>query len=191
MWYVRKAELEDVGKIVELAKNFETFLMPYVLNEFVVRGYINHFLVAEEVIYIEPFYFEVGGAVHYIDTVDSPGLAVCDKACSFLHYIKQVPEDVIEKFILSRKKVAFLGQIVCPGRGSFYAILEELKRQYDELWCWMSVAGPSYKSYERYGFQFSEKREFWNVYKCGYSTFVLGNWIKETNGYIGTGQKIS
>lgn len=176
-WQVRKAKLDDARLIVVLARGYNEFLMPYVLNEFVVRNYINQFMIAETP-------QEVGGAVHYIDAdlVDSDSLdddAIRDDGvCSFLLHVKQVPPDIIREFVGSSIKLAFLGQIVCPGKGSFYAILEELKKRYDELWCWMSVAGPSYKSYLRYGFQFSESREFWNIYKNDYSTFSLGRWVR-------------
>ena len=181
-WQVRKAKLGDAKDIVRLARGSNEFLMPYVLNEFVVNNYLSQFLVAEKIVY-EPIRFELGGAVHYISNPslgnDEVGILEFDKTNCFLYYVKQVPEDIIEKFVRSRSKVAFLGQIVCPGKGSFYSILEELKSQYNELWCWMSIVGPSYKSYERYGFKFSEQREFWNAYKCDYSTFVLGKWGKE------------
>ena len=176
-WQVRKAGLGDITRITGLAKNYDSFLMPYILNEYIVGNYLDQFLVAEK----EGI---VGGAVHYIDKVECrTGLPASDKADCFLYYVKQVPESIILEFTSNQSKTAFLGQIVCPGKGSFYAILEELKKQYDELWCWMSVAGPSYSSYERYGFTFIEERTFWNVYKCDYSTFTLGKWKKEvTNG---------
>jgi len=186
-WQVRKARLTDANRIVELAGGYDNFLMPYVLSAFVVRNYINQFMVAETVaqvgIGVSPT-SEVGGAIHYIDTslVHGNNMTECDKVCSFLLHVKQVPEDIVDQFIITGGKVAFLGQIVCPGKGSFYAILEELKKQYDELWCWMSIVGPSYKSYERYGFKFLEERTFWNVYKCDYSTFTLGKWKKEEKG---------
>ncbi len=172
-WKVRKAEPRDVSGIVSLARNYDKFLMPYVLNEFVVRNYIDQFMVAEEMKIL-------GGAVHYIDVdlADSNSLSDDDGVCSFLLHVKQVPADIIEEFLTKKKKLAFLGQIVCPKKGSFYATLTELKKQHDELWCWMSTVGPSFESYKRYGFQFSESREFWNVYKYDYSIFTLGRWIK-------------
>lgn len=178
-WKIRKARPEDASRVVVLARNYDEFLMPYVLNEFVVRNYTDQFLVAElEKVGVDEHYSlpslvdNIGGAVHYITKWD--GLS----GQRFLFYIKQVPSTIIEEFG-KIGSAAFLGQIVCPGKGSFYAILEELKKQYDELWCWMSVVGPSYKSYERYGFRFYEQKKFWNVYKCNYSTFTLGKWIKE------------
>jgi len=177
-WEVRKAEPGDVIRITGLAKNYDSFLMPYILNEFVVGNYLDQFLVAEKD-------GVVGGAVHYIDKIEyhKVGVRASDKVDCFLYYVKQVPECIILEFISNQPKTAFLGQIVCPGKGSFYAILEELKKQYDELWCWMSIEGPSYSSYERYGFKFFERRTFWNIYKCDYSTFTLGKWKKEeTNG---------
>lgn len=164
-WQVRKARLEDASRIVELARSYDEFLMPYVLNEFVVRGYIDQFMVAEDEEGI------VGGTVHCIPRDNSM------TSLRFLFFVKQVPTDIIEDFNRASSRV-FLGQIVCPGKGSFYAILEALKKQYDELWCWISIVGPSYKSYERYGFRFLQERKFWNVYKCGYSTFTLGKWEK-------------
>lgn len=178
-WQVREAKPEDAARIVEMARDYNEFLMPYVLNEFVVTNYISQFLVAEDVVHEPSIHYEVGGAVHYIP---ENGYKVnpkeLDKVSCFLRYIKQVPEDVILDFIRAGV-VAFLCQVVCPDKGSFYSILEELKSRYDELWCWMSVNGPSYSSYERYGFKFSENREFWNIYKCDYSTFTLGKWSKE------------
>lgn len=180
-WQVREAKLDDTFSITELARNYDAFLMPYVLNKVVIQNYINQFMVAERRgdLDLEPAQV-VGGAVHYVDAdlANSDSLDDDDGVCSFLLHVKQVPADIVEQFLAKKRKLAFLGQIVCPGKGSFYAILEELKRRYDELWCWMSVAGPSYKSYLRYGFQFSESREFWNVYKNDYSTFSLGRWVK-------------
>ena len=104
-----------------------------------------------------------------------------DRITCFLTYVKQVPEDIINQFIVHTRKAAFIGQVICPGKGSFYTILEEAKKQYDEIWCYMSINGPSYKSYRRYGFDLDleDVREFWNVYKCDYSKFVLGKWKKE------------
>ena len=172
-WQVRRAKVKDTTTIVELARGLDTFLMPYVLNSFVVDKYIDQFMVAERVTIdrrMEQFIVE--GAVHYLSFKDK-------RTAQFLLLIKQVPSVVVTYFFENTSKSAFLGQIVCPGKGSFYAILEELKSQYDELWCWMSEVGPSYKSYERYGFQFFPGVKFWNVYKCDYSTFVVGKWRKE------------
>jgi len=180
-WQVRKARLEDASKIVDLARNYDEFLMPYVLNEFVVRNYIDQFMVAERRgdLDLEPAQV-VGGAVHYIDAdlVDDGLDDDNDGVCNFLLHVKQVPADIVEQFAAKEGRIALLGQIVCPSKGSFYSILEELKKQYNELWCWMSIVGPSYKSYLRYGFQFSESREFWNVYKNDYSVFSLGRWVR-------------
>lgn len=176
-WQVREAKPEDAARIVEVARDHDEFLMPYVLNEFVVTNYISQFLVAEDVVHEPSIHYEVGGAVHYLPCPASLNVGDVDAVAAFLLYVKQVPIDVVKDFTLS-SKTAFLGQVVCPSKGSFYNILEELKSRYDELWCWMSVNGPSYKSYERYGFKFSDRREFWNAYKCGYSTFVLGKWSK-------------
>lgn len=190
-WDVREASPGEAPVIVNLAKAHDEFLMPYVLNEFVVGNYVDQFIVAEKVVYQPSPHFEVGGAVHYIDlSRASKGLEGAepqlDKILCFLLYIKQVPMDMAYQFVKSGN-VAFLCQIVCPGKGSFYSILEELKARYDELWCWMSINGPSYESYKRYGFNFPEdggsyQREFWNVYKCNYSTFALGKWFKEEKG---------
>lgn len=173
-WQVRRAEIKDTNQIVELARRFDLFLMPYVLNSFVVDKYIDQFMVAERATTdrrIERL--EVGGAVHYLSFKDK-------RTAQFLLLIKQVPSAYVTSLFESTKeKIVFLGQIVCPGKGSFYAILEELKSRYNELWCWMSEVGPSYESYKRYGFQFFPGVKFWNVYKCDYSTFVLGKWVKE------------
>lgn len=179
-WSVRKARLEDVEKIVKLSEAVSHFLMPYTLSWVTVNGYIDQFLVAEEV-KLQP---GVGGAVHFApnDDTDAP---TTDRAVAFLEYIKQVPFDVIDDFLSTQRRgkcsAAFIGQVICPGKGSFYAILEEAKKKYDQIWCWMSINGPSYKSYQRYGFSLAmdDVREFWNVYKCGYSKFVLGKWIKD------------
>lgn len=171
-WEVRKAKLVDVDKIVEMAGNYPQELMPYLLNGYVVGNYIDQFMVAENS-------NRVGGAVHYITRPASAvTLAETDRVDCFLLYVKQVPSHIIVQF-RQGGNIAFLCHVLCPGKGSFYAILEELKEQFDELWCWMSVIGPSYESYRRYGFTFYVEREFWNVYKCGYSRFVLGKWRKE------------
>lgn len=188
-WDVRKANLGDASEVVKLARNYNEFLMPYVLNEFVVRNYIDQFMVAERVVHQPGPHYEVGGAVHYIPEngykVDPIKL---DRVNCFLYYVKQVPGDIIEEFMRSGN-VAFLCQIVCPEKGSFYSILEELRTRYDELWCWMSINGPSYESYKRYGFSFPEEgepyqRQFWNIYKCGYSVFALGKWLKEEKSVV-------
>jgi len=183
-WGIREAKLSDASEIVGLAWGYNEFLMPYVLNEFVVRNYIDQFMVAEDVVHNPSPHYEVGGAVHYIDSSTIPKDVSeigpkLDKILCFLLHIKQVPLDITHQFIKANFNTAFLCQIVCPGKGSFYAILEELKSRYDELWCWMSEVGPSYESYVRYGFNFVERRPFWNVYKCDYSTFALCKWKKE------------
>lgn len=192
-WQVRKAKLEDASRITRMAAAHKDVLMPYLLNSTIVGKYIDQFMVAEipdvgvEESYILPKIFlrldsNIGGAIHYIEQVDHKvGTPASDRVDCFLFYVKQVPEDIIEKFTLGTRRVAFLCHILCPGKGSFYATLEELKKQYEELWCWMSVKGPSYPSYKRYGFKFLEEREFWNVYKCDYSTFTLGIWSREVN----------
>jgi len=187
-WEVRKANSEDVASIVGLSRNHEEFLMPYTFNPFVVGKYIDQFIIAEapnmsiegaQDLLMPSLLTNIGGALHVVPS----GGSVCgkedfDRAVSFLFYVKQVPVDIIVGFF-EREDIAIFGQIVCPGKASFYHILEEVKKQYSELWCWMSVVGPSYKAYQRYGFEFSEEREFWNVYKCGYSKFTLGKWIKK------------
>lgn len=184
-WTVREAKPKDSGEIVYLAKNYDEFLMPYVLNDVVVKGYIDQFVVATaspssleeaQVIGMPSLLSDVGGALHCIPNRPLPNNG--DRVTCFLHYIKQVPIDIVEGFLNCEKKIAIIGQVVCPGKGSFYHILEYLKKEYDEIWCWMSTEGPSYKSYQRYGFNFLEERDFWNVYKCDYSRFVLGKWIK-------------
>jgi len=167
-WQARKAELEDVDGIVGLARNYDSFLMPYVLNRFVVSNYIDQFMVAEKLSATE---WELGGAVHCL-TSKGKGVG------PFLLLVKQVPSSVVSAFVTSTSEIGFLGQIVCPGKGTFYTILEKLKKQYDELWCWMSVVGPSYKSYDRYDFRFEREQKFWNIYKRDYSTFVWMKWIK-------------
>lgn len=190
-WTVRKAKLEDVEKIVKLSNIQPYALMPYTLNWITVKGYMDQFLVAERPVVQtmsvdEPASIScgIGGAVHFIPNDDTDMLTK-DKVVSFLEYIKQVPSDIQEDFmsIQGGYKIAFIGQVICPGKGSFYAILEEAKKKYDEIWCWMSIVGPSFKSYQRYGFDLNmeDVREFWNVYKCGYSKFVLGKWKKEEN----------
>jgi hypothetical protein len=154
--------------------------MPYTHSNWVVNGYVDQFLVAE------PFSLilqgPIGGAVHFIPNDDST-MRITDKVVSFLDYIKQVPEDIVDDFMSrSRERtIAMIGQVICPGKGSFYAILEEAKKQFNEIWCYMSIIGPSYRSYQRYGFDLNmdNVREFWNVYKCDYSKFVLGKWIRE------------
>jgi len=177
-WEVRKAEPRDAAKIVELARDYDEFLMPYVLNEFIVSQYIDQFMVAERVEHLPSPHYEIGGAVHYIPEGSYKVNPIeLDKVSSFLHYVKQVPEDIILQLVNS-SATAFLCQVVCPGKGSFYTILEELKSRYDELWCWMSEVGPSFESYVRYSFNFVERRSFWNVYKCDYSTFALCKWKK-------------
>lgn len=165
-WIVREANKEDTNNIVDLAHGYDGFLMPYVLNRFVVHNYSNQFMLATE-----PVLGTLGGAVHYLKSITET-----NKTYFFLEEIKRVPVALLESFFLVEDR-AFIGQVVCPGKGSFHAILEELKRQYKELWCWMSVRGPSYESYKRYGFILSEtSSRFWNVNKCGYSDFVLGVW---------------
>jgi len=178
-WVVREAKIEDVTQIAQLSKTNSDVLMPYTHSNWVVNGYVDQFLVAE------PFSLilqgPIGGAVHFIPNDNSTIIAI-DKVVSFLTYIKQVPEDIIDDF-MSRpleRKIAMIGQVICPSKGSFYAILEEAKKQFNEIWCYMSINGPSYKSYQRYGFDLNmdNVREFWNVYKCDYSKFVLGKWIR-------------
>lgn len=180
-WKVRKANIDDTDKVVELSQDYEEFLMPYTFNPFVVRKYIDQFVVAEE--RLEPTEgivgVGVGGTLHVIPSDESrEGEGSFEKLSNFLLYVKQVPPDVIVDF-LRTKNIAFIGQVICPGKGSFYSILEEMKKEYEEIWCWMSVVGPSYKSYKRYGFEFGEERTFWNIYKRDYSTFTLGKWRKE------------
>ena len=193
-WQVRKAKPSDDWKIVQLSEFYEEALMPYTHRKLTVRGYIDQFLVAEG--WSNPykgdreatdFLLYLGGAVHFLPGTEGrrpyKSTRVLDRTICFLEYIKQVPTDLIRQFVSLGGNVAIIGQVICPGKGSFYAILEEAKKQYNEIWCWMSINGPSYKSYQRYGFDLNmdNTREFWNVYKCDYSTFVLGKWRKEQN----------
>lgn len=186
-WEVRKTDKnKDSWRLVALSRHYSNALMPYTLNKLTTEGYIDQFMVAEgwPDVYKGDrsqinslLYF--GGAVHFVPSEDlmSQNLAVRDKAMNFLYFLKQVPNDIIAELSYQRDS-AMIGQVICPGKGSFYAILEEAKKQFEEIWCWMSISGPSYKSYQRYGFilNMEDVREFWNVYKCGYSKFVLGKW---------------
>lgn len=176
-WKVRRAEPHDVPGIVRLSLDNFDVLIPYTAELVTTRGYIDQFLVAEGAEREEKNTFIVlGGAVHFVPNDNS------DMSNCFLHYVKQVPDDIIVSFTcpVGEYKKVMIGQVVCPGKGSFYAILEEAKKQFDEIWCYMSIAGPSYFSYIRYGFELNlaDVREFWNVYKLDYSKFVLGKWIK-------------
>lgn len=175
-WTVRRAKPDDVPSIVKLTREYMDFLMPYTAGVVTTRSYIDQFMVAES---IESY--SLGGAVHFVPNNDYD-IPTTDKVVSFLIYVKQVPEEVVDDFMSQPlgRKLALIGQVICPGKGSFHAILEEAKKQYDEIWCYMSVVGPSYESYIRYGFNLdmNDVREFWNVYKCDYSKFVLGKWKK-------------
>ena len=188
-WTVRQANKDDCWKIVSLTRDNLDVLMPYTAGVNTTMGYIDQFMVAESWPEIykgdrkdtnSTLYLR--GAVHFIPN-DDVDIRTSDRVECFLNSVKQVPYDLVCDFMSKphNRKLAFIGQVICPGKGSFYAILEEAKKQYDEIWCWMSIAGPSYKSYQRYGFNLNmdDVREFWNVYKCDYSKFVLGKWIKE------------
>ena len=191
-WEVREASRDDIPRIVVLTRENMDVLMPYSASVLTTGGYIDQFLVAERVGDISRVAGQkglvpsIGGAVHFIPNNDTPQCET-DRVVCFLDYVKQVPEDIVDSFMSQSigRELAIIGQVICPGKGSFYAILEEAKKQYDEIWCWMSINGPSYKSYQRYGFSLprEEAREFWNVYKCDYSMFILGKWKKgEVNG---------
>jgi len=185
-WKIRKLRGElDIHSIANMSFNDRDVLIPYTMNPFTIRGYRDQFIVAEDPETFGRLKEDIppilGGAVHFVPNDNSTIIAI-DKIVSFLTYIKQVPDDIVDDFMShSRERtVAMIGQVICPGKGSFYAILEEAKKQFDEIWCYMSINGPSYKSYRRYGFDLNmdNVREFWNIYKCNYSTFVLGKWIK-------------
>jgi hypothetical protein len=169
-WKVREARsLSDIQAIGVLAAGSSEFLMPYVLNPFVLSKYIDQFLVAEDE------EGKIGGALHLLE-------GMSQRNYFFLLHVKGVPANLSRDFLVksSTKKNAFIGQVICPAKGSFYSILQKAKSIYEEIYCWMSLKGPSYGSYKRYGFVFdlSTEREIWNIYKCCTSNFCLGTWSK-------------
>lgn len=187
-WQVRKAKLDDYWRIVQLSRYNADVLMPYTCSNLTTKKYLDQFLVAERMEDIsraarqKDLVPSIGGAVHLVPNY-TYSFPVIDKIVGFLELVKQVPGDIVDSFMgqyISSNNRAMIGQVICPGKGSFYAILEEAKKQYSEVWCWMSINGPSFKSYQRYGFDLNmdDVREFWNVYKCDYSRFVLGKWKK-------------
>ena len=161
---IRRANSNDLTTIINLAKGYESKLMPYIYDREMVESYINSFFVAEG--------NGILGAIHAVEGTYGDMI--------FLATIKLVPPQFIINF--QREGGLFICQLVCPGRGSFGKIIEYLKTLYTPLWCYCSVVEKSYTSYIRHGFIFGVGRRFWNTYKGDYSVFSLGKWERTLLG---------
>ena len=175
MWRVRKALASDVEQMVSIARNYDSFLMPYALSSFILGN-----LLEDIVVVTTEERSKVVGYLHYFNSdqysaLAKPSLDDIDKVISFLVNVKLVPSDIITNFLRSQKPTIFIAQVVCP-EGSFTPALDYVYSKAEEVWCWTSVNAPSFPSYQRRGFVFGSEYTFWNIYKGGYSTFSLGRY---------------
>ena len=168
-WEIRPAKEEDIQWIVELSRQFDKYIHPYVLGTAQIKGYLEDFKVAYH------SSVGVGGYQHLLFKKNQ-------KTVSYLQHIRQMDMGLIHLFLETGPDVCFIGQTLGPPRtGINRLFVEGLKTKYTEIWDWLSVVSPVRQFYLDLGFEVVGGKEykFMNAFKGDYSRFNFIKWTRK------------